>query len=312
MQAHDVARRLAGRRDQAAGRFGRLGQLLVQGGEGRQVDAGAEVVGHLREVVAHRLVARLEGVLTLVAVVLQLGDEHGSAAEHDDGRGGGRQEPGPRSAPGTDRPGTGGRRRVGAGTGRRNGFRRAGGKGGRGRGAGGPGGSSGGTGGSKVGASKASGSKVGASTAGGTGGGKAGGIDGSRAGGGGSGRGRTGQRPLGDHQLRLLGDDRRDPERLVQQRRHERDPARPADQEQPGDPDRGDTARRPAATGSSRRRPQHRPHQALELLPAERHLLAQRGDHDDGAAGPRQHLLRRAHVVPQLPAASPRRSTASP
>ena len=145
---------------------------------------------------------------------------------------------------------------------------------------------------------------------------QAGGIGGSRAGGGGSGRGRTGQRALRDDQLRLLGDDRRDPERLVQHRRHERDPAGAADQEQPGDRRTG----RHAASASSDRviatlgrstgriRPSSCSRPSGTSLPSA-------GTMTTVPLAPRQHLLRRAHVVPQLPArrrVGPQRARRSP
>jgi hypothetical protein len=110
------------------------------------------------------------------------------------------------------------------------------------------------------------------------------------------------QRALGDHEFGLIGGYRCGPERLVQHGRHQRGPARPADEEQSGHGPRVD-AGLPAERLSHRdRRAQDRTGQQLELFAAERHLLAERRHGDDRRRGAGQHFLAGAHLVPDLPA----------
>jgi hypothetical protein len=109
------------------------------------------------------------------------------------------------------------------------------------------------------------------------------------------------QAAFGDHELRLFGDDRRDTQCLVEQGGAQWDLARPADEIEAGDAAGVDVRVAQQLLGQRGGRPQHRPGEPFELLPPQQDLGAESGDRDDGAAGARQHLLRGAYLVPQLP-----------
>ena len=105
---------------------------------------------------------------------------------------------------------------------------------------------------------------------------------------------------LGDHQLGLLDDHRRLAQLAVQQRGDQRDPARAADQEHPGQPALGQIRPAQQAPGHLHGLVQHRPGQLLQLVAGQVHLEVEQRHDQVGGLGPGQPLLGHPYVVPQL------------
>jgi hypothetical protein len=85
----------------------------------------------------------------------------------------------------------------------------------------------------------------------------------------------------------------------VQQRRHQRDPAAAAHQEDAGDAGRGQLRRRDRGPRRVDGGVQDRAGQLFELVAAERRVLVGQRNVDHGCGCPGQHLLRGAYVLPQ-------------